>query len=230
MPKRLHLAILLILVAVFSCEDTEIQNNIRVLVQGTVVDQNVQSITNANIRIYADADAFGADRVLLGEGVSDASGNFSVTSLFGPNTLFLVDVSFGNQFSTYRYQTNTEEFTPDNLTFNLETVELKALTNFTYNIIRESGEDNTLQYRFTYFDANCTEVYEEGVLDESQSYCNSMRFTGSTLNNLSPNAENRSFFVPLQSQVEFSYSLNEGDEVSEIITINSADYAFEFSY
>ncbi|MEF3079522.1 carboxypeptidase-like regulatory domain-containing protein [Winogradskyella poriferorum] len=230
MLRRLHFAIWLILIAVFSCEDTEIQNNIRVLVTGNVTDQNTQPIANASIRVYADADAFGADRVLLGEGVSDASGNFSVTALFGPNELFLVDISFGDQFSTYRYQTNTEEFTPNNLTFNLETVELKSITNFNYNIIRESGEDNTLQYSFSYFDADCVEVYEDGVLNETQSNCNSMRFIGSTLNNLSPNAENRSFVVPLQSQVEFTYSLNEGDEVSEIITINSADYAFEFSY
>lgn len=230
MLRRLHSAILLMLIVVFSCENTEIQNNIRVLVQGNVVDQNAQPIANASIKVYADADAYGADRVLLGEGVSDALGNFSVTSLFGPNDLFLVDVSLNNLYSTYRYQTNTEEFTPNDLTFNLETVELKALSSFTYNIIRESGEGNTLQYNFTYFDANCTEIFEEGVLDESQSYCNSMRVTGSTLNNLSPNIENRSFIVPLQSQVEFTYSLNEGEEVSEIITINSSDYAFEFSY
>lgn len=230
MLKRLHLAIWLILLATFSCEDTEIQNNIRVLVHGSVVDQNAEPITNASIRVYADADAFGADQVLLGEGVSDASGNFNVTSLFGPNELFLVDISFGDQFSTYRYQTNTEEFTPNDLTFNLETIELKAITNFNYNIIRESGEDNTLQYSFTFFDADCTEVFENGVLNESQSNCNGMRFIGSTLNNLSPNAENRSFVVPLQSQIEFTYSLNGGEEVSEIITINSVDYAFEFSY
>ena len=230
MLRRLHFAIWLILIAVFSCEDTEIQNNIRVLVIGNVTDQNTQPIANASIRVYADADAFGADRVLLGEGVSDASGNFNVTSLFGPNELFLVDISFGDQFSTYRYQTNTEEFTPGDLTFNLETIELKAIANFNYNIIRESGEDNTLQYSFSYFDADCVEVYEDGVLNETQSNCNGMRFIGSTLNNLSPNVENRSFIVPLQSQVEFTYSLNEGDEISEIITINSAEYAFEFSY
>ncbi|MBL86433.1 MAG: hypothetical protein CMO82_07225 [Winogradskyella sp.] len=230
MLRRLHFAIWLILIAVFSCEDTEIQNNIRVLVIGNVTDQNTQPIANASIRVYADADAFGADRVLLGEGVSDASGNFNVTSLFGPNELFLVDISFGDQFSTYRYQTNTEEFTPGDLTFNLETIELKAIANFNYNIIRESGEDNTLQYSFSYFDADCVEVYEDGVLNETQSNCNGMRFIGSTLNNLSPNVENRSFIVPLQSQVEFTYSLNEGDVISEIITINSAEYAFEFSY
>lgn len=230
MPKRLSLAIWLIIIAFFSCEDTEIENNIRVLIHGNVVDQNAQPIADASIRVYADANAVGADRVLLGEGVSNATGNFSVTSLFGPNDLFLVDISLNDQFSTYRYQTNTEEFTPFDLTFNLETVELNELATFTYNIIRESGENNTLQYRFTYFDSNCIEVYEEGVLDESQSFCNSLRFTGSNLNNLSPNAENRTFIVPIQSQVEFTYSINEGEEVSEMITINSADYAFEFSY
>ena len=230
MPKRLHFAIWLMLVAVFSCEDTIIEDNIRVLVHGSVVDQNAEPITNASIKVYADADAFGADRVLLGEGVSDASGNFNITSLFGPNELFLVDVSSGDQYSTYRYQTNTEEFTPGDLTFNLQTVALKEMTNFTYNIIRESAEGNTLYYRFTYLDANCTEVYEEGALSDSLSYCNTTRVTGSTLDDTYPNAENIGFIVPLQSQVEFSYRLNEGEEISEIITINSVDYAFQFSY
>ncbi|WP_138434378.1 carboxypeptidase-like regulatory domain-containing protein [Winogradskyella algicola] len=230
MPKKLHLAIWLILIAVFSCEDTEIQNNIRVLVTGNVIDQNAQPIANANVKVYADADAFGADRVLLGEGVSNASGSFNITSLFGPNQLFLVDISSGAQYSTYRYQTNTEEFTPGDLTFNLQTVALNAMTNFTYNIIRESGESNTLYYRFTYFDANCTEVYEEGILNESLSNCDNTRVIGSTLDDASPNAENISFVVPLQSQVEFSYRFNEDDEISEFITVNSADYAFQFSY
>ena len=220
----------LICLVVFSCAETQIDNNIRVLINGNVVDQNNQNIPNATIQIFADANATGAERVLLGEGESDADGNFSVTSLFGPNDLFYAEVTLSDQFSSYRYQTNTEEFTPFDLTFNLETVQLNELTTLTYNITRESEENNTLQYSFMYFDADCIEVYEEGVLDESQSFCNTMRTTGATLNNLAPNAENRSLIVPLQSEVEFRYSINDGATVSEIITVNSADYAFEFSY
>ncbi|APY09508.1 hypothetical protein BWZ20_14880 [Winogradskyella sp. J14-2] len=223
------LALILTLICV-SCEETEILNNIRVLVKGKVLDQNGVPLPNANIEVYTDANVFSADRVLVGLGESDAFGNFKITSLFGPNELFYIDVSLNSQFSEYRYLTNTEEFTPQNLIFDLETLQLNALTTFTYNIVKVNEASNTLQYNFMYLDPNCTEFYEEGVLNTQLSNCNVIRNRGATLNNLSPNAENASFKVPLQSQIEFTYSLNGGDTISEIITVNEDNYEFTFNY
>ncbi|BAO76995.1 hypothetical protein WPG_2765 [Winogradskyella sp. PG-2] len=36
--------------------------------------------------------------------------------------------------------------------------------------------------------------------------------------------------VPFQSQIEFIYSINGEEVTSEIIDINTLDYAFDFTY
>jgi type 1 fimbria pilin len=221
---------LLTLLLFIGCAETAVDNDIRILVKGKVVDQSNTIITDAHIQVYADADAPGADRALLGEGFSDASGNFEVTSLFGPNALFYIVVSADDQFSTYRYQTSTEEFTPNDLTFDLQTVELKKLAVFNYDIIRESGDDNTLDFSFRFIDTSCIEIYNEGILNDIESDCYQVRLWSLSLNNLNPNIENRRITIPFQSQVEFIYSINGEDPVSEIIDINTLDYVFQFSY
>ncbi|BAO76994.1 hypothetical protein [Winogradskyella sp. PG-2] len=114
----------LILISLFGCAETQIDNDIRVLVKGTIVNQSNEAVADAHIQVYTDADALGAERALLGEGFSNETGNFNVTSLFGPNALFYVEISVDNLYNTYRYETSTEEFTPNNLTFDLQTVEL----------------------------------------------------------------------------------------------------------
>jgi hypothetical protein len=221
------IAMLFILVG---CGRTEISNDIRVLIKGEIIDEDNQPIPNAAIQVYTDANVSGAQRALLGEGLSDDLGNFSITSLFGANTLFYIDIFVDDNYSTYRYQTNTDEFIPNDLIFDLQTVELYQLSVFNYNIIRESGSDNTLEFSFRYIEPRCNVVYDEGVFNVSQSSCNEDRLIYNSLNNLVPNAENRELIVPFQSQIEFIYSINGEDSISEIINVNAIDYEFQFSY
>ncbi|MCT4630959.1 carboxypeptidase-like regulatory domain-containing protein [Winogradskyella sp.] len=219
-----------IVIFFFSCANTEVDNDIRVLVKGFVVDQDNMPLQDAKISIYADANSLGASEVLLGEGISDNEGAFKITSLFGSNNLFYVTVELDNHYSKYRFQTSTEEYIPDDLVFDLGTVELVQLTNFNYTIIRESGENTILNYSFRFIEPSCTEVFNETILDVENSQCYEVRQISRQLNNIYPNIEDSQLIVPLQSQVEFIYSINNAEFISQIIDVNILEYEFEFNY
>jgi hypothetical protein len=228
-----NLRILLLIITILSfssCAKTDIANNIRVLVKGKVVNQNNEPIKNASVEVFTDANATGANRVLLGQGFSDDLGVFEITSLFGSNDLFYVEVSYANDFSRYRYQTNTSEFAPEDLTFALQIVTLKNLSTFNYNIRRESAEGTTLDFSFRYTDPQCSQIFDDGILNESTSYCFPERTFNRQLSDNIPNAENRQFIVPLSDTVMFTYSINNGSQITEVIIVNTANYEFEFSY
>lgn len=212
------------------CEETQIDNDIRVLVKGNVIDQTSSPVSNAHIEVYTDTNSSLSDRVLVGEGYSNAAGEFNVTSLFGPNDLFYILISADNQYSTYRYQTSTEEYTPNDLLFDLHTVELAQLAVFNYSITKESDDDMTLDYIFRFIEPYCFEIYEEDVINETASSCFEVKQFSGQLNNLNPNVEDGQILVPLQSQVEFIYSINEGEQTSQIIDVNTLEHAFQFNY
>ena len=228
--KRSIKIYLYILLGIFlNCAETTIENNIRVLVSGKVVDGNSMPINDAFITVSTDADAVGAVERILATGRSDTFGNFNITSLFGGNTIFQIKVEYNNNYSNYYYITNTENFRPENLVFDLQTITLKQLSNFRYNIGRTSGLGNSLDFSFKYVDPFCKEVFNEGVIDMEMSRCFEDSFRSRTLNDNFPE-DSRSIVIPLNSEVEFRYKVNDGEEQVEIINVNTIDYVFNFNY
>ena len=215
------------LALVVACE-AEIDNNIRVLVTGTVVDYDNNPIDGARVEVYAD-EGPSVSGAILGEGFSDASGNFDIISLFGPNEFFNITVSLNSNYSNYEYRTNTSEYTPDGLMFELNTVRLSEVSRFNLNIIKESTGDIEFDFSVTYIQPICFEVFEQGVIVEGQSTCFPEATFSRTLNIDAPEA-NRQILVPLNSTLMFTYSLDGGEETQQLITVNSANYVFEFSY
>lgn len=224
------LSFLVVFALLYNCAETDVDNNVRVIVTGKVVDQNNAPISDAEIKITTEASGNGALEVLLAEGFSDTNGQFEITSLFGSNDIFEIQISNGNSFSKYTYITNTVEFIPEDLEFNLGNIELKALSSFSYSITRESGLGNTLDYSLEYMSTECFQVFENEQLNLNQSFCNELQNRARQLNDERPNEEDRTLIVPLDSEVIFRYSINGGEEISEILTINTTDYEFEFSY
>lgn len=224
--KLIALSIGLILL---SCAETEVDNNVRVLVTGKIVDQNNNPIENATIEIVTDANSNGALPVLLAEGTSHTSGNFEITSLFGSNSLFFIEISTEN-YSTYTYKTNTSEFRPEDLTFNLGDITLKRLSKFDYSITRQSPLGTTLDFSFSYISPNCIEVFNEGILNTNESFCFEDNFISRSLNDNFPDITNQSFFTGLNETVQFTYRINDGEELEELLIIDSENYVFEFTY
>ena len=227
--KRLSLLPMIVLLFL-GCAETEVDNNVRVLVTGNVVDQNNSPIENATIKVVTDADAVGASSVVLAEGVSDAAGNFEMVSLFGSNALFYIEVSNGFDYSQYVYSTSTSEYRPEDLMFNLDGVVLNKLSQFNYNITRQSPTGTTLDFSFSFIDPYCREFFTDGILDTNQSFCFQERQISRTLNDDFPDSSNRNFTTALNENVTFTYSINGGAEQTEVLTVNSEAYVFEFSY
>ncbi|TCK64781.1 hypothetical protein DFQ05_2518 [Winogradskyella wandonensis] len=219
-----------LLLLLHSCAETQVDNNVRVLILGRVVDGDSNPIENATIHVYTEADGLGASRVLLAEGISGTFGDFKITSLFGSNSRFYIEVTNGFEYANYTYTTNTSEYRPEDLTFNLQNVVLNKLSRFTYNITRESVAGTTLDFRFRYTDPFCREFFIDGELDAAQSYCFEERLTGRILSDDLPDAINREFATAFNSTIIFTYKINDGIEQEEVINVNLEDYDFSFSY
>ena len=219
---------------ILSCDPLVLENNTRVLVKGSVQDSNGMPIANAEILVYAKKGSgipttAEIDKNMLGSNVSDAQGNFSVTSILARDDEFTVEVKSSNEFSLYVYQTNTEEYIPSDLIFNIPTITLSKLSTVDFNIAKTSSEENTLQYNFRYVADFCFEVYDEEELDVNESLCPFEEGFGQNLNLDNPNASG-DFIAPLGSIVQFNYSLNGEPTQTETFTLNQDTYNFEFNY
>ncbi|WP_179316689.1 hypothetical protein [Winogradskyella undariae] len=219
-----------LLLAVLSCE-VRLEDNTRVLVEGKIIDQDNLPIVDAKISVLTRRGNFsgGQNQFILGEGYSTLDGTFSVVSFYNKDEDFAIEINAGENYGTYIYKTNTLDFTPSDLTFNLETVRLKRLANFNYNIVRTSGEGNSISFRFKYNEGFCLEYYEGTTLNELQSICFEEHILNRALNDGNPDAESV-LRVPLDESIEFVYTINNGSEITEIITINEENYDFTFNY
>ncbi|WP_296322411.1 carboxypeptidase-like regulatory domain-containing protein [Winogradskyella sp.] len=212
-----------------SCDDTIIADNTRVIIQGRVVDQFGNPLSNALVEVKTTGSSFAASTFLIGDGLTDDNGEFNITSLFGYNESFEVTIQLDNSYSDYSYSTNTQTFIPQDFIFDLDTVTLIELSNFSYDLTRVSGDGNTIDFSFNYISSQCAEVFVDGVINENASQCYDMATSGSMLGDDNPDFSS-SFSTQLGSEVEFRYTINNGVEMSQILNINNENYAFEFTY
>ncbi|WP_147298925.1 carboxypeptidase-like regulatory domain-containing protein [Winogradskyella sediminis] len=218
------------LMTVLGCE-VQLEDNTRILVEGTVEDQNNIPVPEAKVTVLTRRGNFsgGENSYVLGEGFSASDGSFSIISFFDKDEDFAIEVGLDDAYTTYVYKTNTLNFTPLDLTFNLETVRLKKLANFNFNIIRTSGEFNTITYSINYVEGFCLEYYEGTTLNNYQSSCFEERSISQTLNDNNPD-DQWQLQVPLGEVVAFTYTINEQPEITEYIIINDENYDFTFNY
>ena len=219
-----------VLMMVLNCE-VQLEDNTRILVEGTIIDENNSPISDAKISVQTKRSNYsdGENQYVRGEGYSNAEGKFSVTSLYDKDEDFAIEIDGGEDYSTYVYKTNTLEYTPLDLTFNLETVSLKKLATFNYHIERTSGESNTLRYTFKYIEGFCLEYYEGTTLNEFQSSCYQEQVVSQFLNDSYPDVQ-WLLSIPFGDVVEFTYAINDEPEITEFITINEDNYDFTFTY
>lgn len=221
-------------ILIFSCDPLVLESDIRVLVNGKVLDNDGTPIANAEILVYANKGAglptpSELDKKMLGHNFSDTQGNFSVTSVLARDDEFTVEVKATEEYSLYVYQTNTLEYVPSDLVFSIPTITLNKLSNITYNITKTSSEENTLYYNFKYIANYCVEVYDEEILNVNQSLCEvDQQFIGHL--DANDTADTGDFKVPLGSVVQFTSRINDEPNHIETFTVNQENYVFEFSY
>ncbi|MEP5255871.1 MAG: hypothetical protein ABJQ39_12485 [Winogradskyella arenosi] len=228
--KLKGLMALSVLFLLCSCE-VQLEDNMRIVVKGQVQDQYQAAIPEAKITVQTRRGNYSGSQssYVLGEGYSTADGQFSVISFYDGDEDFAIEVSAGDDYSSYVYKQNTVNFTPSDYTFNLETVALKAMADFNLKVLRTSGEGNTLTYSLTYTEGFCLEFYEGEQPNPYDNTCYPQRMVSQQLNDNGPDIE-KTYRVPIGEPVVFTYSINDEPEITEIITVNTASYDFSFSY
>ncbi|WP_299121731.1 hypothetical protein [uncultured Winogradskyella sp.] len=229
--KIKKLLLLFILTPLLTCE-VRLENDTRIMVTGVVLDQNNSPIPEAKISIATKRGSGiggGQSQYILGEGYSKSNGSFSVISFYDKDEDFAIEVDAGEIYSRYVYKNNTEDYTPVDLTFSLGEITLKKLANFNYNVIRTSGDGNTITFRIRYIDPVCLETYEGTILNELQTYCFQEEVINRSLGNNLPNLESN-LRVLFGESIEFAYSINDEPEITQIITIDEENYDFSLNY
>jgi hypothetical protein len=218
------------------CEVT-FEPNVRVQVIGNLVSDNGEPISEAKIGVYTRRTggfitapgSTGSDEFLLGRNYSVQDGSFEVNSLYDRDSDFSIIISNDNNHANYIYSTSTVNYDPEDLTFDLQTVTLPRLAIINYNFMRTSGEGNTFEFGFNFKDNTCYEYFIAGVLDASLSRCYEDRFLNRTLNDNSPDVD-WSFTALYDTEVEFTYSINGQDPITENFTINQDNYELTLNY
>lgn len=225
-----------LLIMLQNCE-TRFEDDTRILVKGTIEDGLGNPIPDVEISVYrgelfvflfAPLPSFD-DEYLLGQNYSNSEGEFSVTSLYDKDQYFKIILDAGDAYTQYIYQSNTEDYIPSDLTFNLDAVTLYKLGTLNFAISRTSGDGNSIEYTFRYSSPLCVEYYEEEIINIEESNCYRDEFFNGTLNDENPNIESQ-FNVSVGTQVEFTYSVNGAPEITETFIINQENYEFTFSY
>lgn len=237
MNKILQTSLLLISILILkSCGPPEFEKNTRILAKGLIQNQDGDPLSEIEVSVYTSAYnggfyVFGSnqDDYLLGNGFSSASGLFSVTSLFDKDDDFYIYVNGGDDYSSYIYKTSTEDYTPNDLTFDLGTITLEKFANVQFQITNNNPSETPFYFSFTYKDKNCLEIFEEGVLDISQNFCHIDDVLGFSINENSPQRSGE-FTTLLGSEVTIYYTNNDDIEVTETILIDQENFTYEFTF
>ncbi len=225
------------LLLLIGCQPKEFEENTRIRVLGTVVNQNNVAIENASVNIFTD-DEVGSIIIFfpgvptfnqifnLGSTNTNQSGEFSIVSLLNRSNNFLVSVEKDENYAPYLFKTNVFDYTPDNLTVDLNTITLKEKFSFDL-VINNQNPSSTIAVALNYEIPFCAEVYEEGTLQENLSNCYpSQEFTVS----LQGEDFSKSFISTAGSSIQISYSVNNQPEIVETINLNPSENVFTITY
>lgn len=221
------ISIFIVTLLLSSCSSPEpnITSNLRLLTTGRIVDENLNALEGIFVEI--ELDNFNGTDLEIAQGFSDANGEFSLTTLYGENDIFLVKIINNEGFSRYSYSVITEDYEPENLVFDLGEIQLKRLSSFQLNVINSSLENNTLEVEVNYEQPNCDVFYEGDTFIESNCFPPTSRVYQITENNID---FERRLFVPLSSTVEIVYTINGGDQITEQILINDTEVNYEINF
>lgn len=236
MKVDLQLVLFTLALLILSCQPKEFEENTRIIIKGEVVDAFNNEIENASINIYTiDRVAtifnifpfipLSTQRFLLGETNSQASGEFSVTSLLNRSDNLIVEVENGTDYTSYMFATSILDYTPEDFTINLNTITLKQRATLTLQVNNQANaEAVVLNVLFEL--PLCQELFVEGEFQAEQSMCYVQREQSYSFNN---QEFSRTIFSTLNSTVQISYSVNNQPEVTETIILNQLENVYTIS-
>lgn len=236
MRSAFNLFKIICLLLLIGCQPKEFEKNTRILTSGKVVNQNNEAIASASIQIFTDDQVGSIFNIIpfvptfnqifnLGSSSTNQSGDFSVVSLLNRSNNFIVSIEKDENYASYIFKTSVFDYTPNDLTVDLNTITLKEKSSFDLILINQNPS-STISLTFNYEIPFCAEFYEEGILQENLSNC----YPSDTFN-VSLQGEDffRSFISTAGSSIQLSYSINNQPEVVETI-INEFENVIEITY
>jgi hypothetical protein len=220
------IALCLLVFLQLSCSDPTVDDNIRVLVKGKVQDVNGNPLDDAMVHVYLEGNS---SSLLSGSGLSEDDGTFSLTSIFGSNDNLRVNVSKSDSYSSYSYLVGIRDYIPNDLTFDLQTIQLSKIGFLEINVSREANSENALDLSVFYTSAECIQIFEGQNIIDDFSFCFEPNSFNRTLGDNFPNFS-RTIVVPLNSEVSISYNINEGETLTETIEVNQENQVYEILY
>lgn len=225
------------LLLLIGCQPKEFEKNTRILVIGNVVDQNNIAIENASIKIFTEDEVGSIFNIFpfvptfnqtfnLGSTNTNLSGEFSVVSLLNRSNNFIVSVEKDENYAPYLIKTSVFDYTPDNLTVDVNTITLKEKSHFDL-VLNNQNTSATIDVTFDYEIPFCAEVYEEGILQENLSNCYPFETFAVSLQ-----GEDffKSFNSTTGSSLQIRYSINNQPEMVETIILNELENVITINY
>lgn len=228
---------LIIILFFLGCQPREFEKNTRILITGSVVDQNNSPIDSAAIQVFTDDEVGSIFNIFpfvptanqifnLASTRTNLLGEFSSVSLLNRSNNFIVSVEKNENYASYLFKTSFLDYTPDDLTLNLNPITLKEKSNFELIVINQNPASN-ITITFNYEIPYCAEIYEEGILQEEVSYCYPLEtFTVS----LQGEDFSRNFISTAGSSIQINYSINSQPEIVETIILNQSENVVTITY
>ena len=113
--------------------------------------------------------------------------------------------------------------------YDFETIELKTSAQLALNIQNTENTSDTFSWSLHYTNTQCNQVFVEGQMQEDESDCYSQTSVFRTLNENTPNFS-RSYSVVLNTEAQFTYSVNGSDPITELIQINNPNTVYNVEY
>lgn len=234
--KKIYMSQLLLL-GVFllfqSCQ-VQIMDNRRILISGTIVDNDNNPIPNISVRSQTHGE-------ILGETVSDANGQFQYTSLesetnypfdimvnlktyssgwYGDNNSWLLENSNYSAKNYYNYSRNRNQSH-----YSLGAIQLSAPAQFSLFLNNIRGDNNTVSFKLEYETAICKIDLNIGDLENCYFEDESYRRLDQNTENFEINLESR-----LGTTLLFKYKLNNDPEQTISIPLTNPENSYVFEY
>lgn len=212
----------------------QIVDNRRVLITGTIVDNDNNPISNIKVRSQTHGE-------ILGETVSDANGQFQFTSLESEsNYSFDIMVNLKTYSSGWHDDNNpwlleNPDFSAKNfynysgtrnkLNYNLGTIQLSAPAQFSLFLNNIRGDNNTVSFKLEYEAAICKIDLNLGDFENCYYEDESYRRLDQNTENFEINIESR-----LGTTLLFKYKLNNDPEQIISIPLTNPENSYVFEY
>lgn len=229
--------LLFCLVLLVSCFDHSVSvvGDKRMQVSGNILDTQNTPLENINITASGSESTIlnARPEEILGEGFTNAAGEFSFVSLDTDNSFYGISINHQNH-ENYDIDYATLHFL-DSIgsranSFELVNINLPKTQRFELKIENTTGRNDTLFYRFSY---PATELYQG--LNSNSFDENSFRFQTETeyWNRLLPGEDEMTIVTPTlaNSNIQFKYKFSAEAVYDTInIEITPENPVYEFSY